>query len=164
MKAILSAVWHLFLSLDGIIYNLICYIFDIFYYLCGLQLFTDADYNKIVSKIYIVLGLIMMFVLAYSLLKAVINPDEFAKGENSFPKLIKNVIVSLVIIVILPTVFNVAFSIQNSLLNYDVIPQLILGTDDGAVDNNRTCHTCTREADPLSGEERHYGAYSDHER
>lgn len=134
MKAILSAVWHLFLSLDGIIYNLICYIFDIFYYLCGLQFFTDADYNKIVSKIYIVLGLIMMFVLAYSLLKAVINPDEFAKGENSFPKLIKNVIVSLVIIVILPTVFNVAFSIQNSLLNYDVIPQLILGTDDGAVD------------------------------
>lgn len=134
MKAILSAVWHLFLSLDGIIYNLICYIFDIFYYLCGLQLFTDADYNKIVSKIYIVLGLIMMFVLAYSLLKAVINPDEFAKGENSFPKLIKNVVVSLVIIVILPTVFNVAFSIQNSLLNYDVIPQLILGTDDGAVD------------------------------
>ena len=134
MKAILSAVWHLFLSLDGIIYNLICYIFDIFYYLCGLQLFTDADYNKIVSKIYIVLGLIMMFVLAYSLLKTVINPDEFAKGENSFPKLIKNVIVSLVIIVILPTVFNVAFSIQNSLLNYDVIPQLILGTDDGAVD------------------------------
>lgn len=134
MKAILSAVWHLFMSLDGIIYNLICYIFDIFYYLCGLQLFTDADYNKIVSKIYIVLGLIMMFVLAYSLLKAVINPDEFAKGENSFPKLIKNVIVSLVIIVILPTVFNVAFSIQNSLLNYDVIPQLILGTDDGAVD------------------------------
>ena len=75
MKAILSAVWHLFLSLDG----------DIFYYLCGLQLFTDADYNKIVSKIYIVLGLIMMFVLAYSLLKAVINPDEFSKGENSFP-------------------------------------------------------------------------------
>lgn len=134
MKAILSAVWHLFLSLDGIIYNLICYIFDIFYYLCGLQLFTDADYNEIVNKIYMILGLVMMFVLAYSLLKAVINPDEFAKGENSFPKLIKNVIVSLVIIVILPTVFNVAFSIQNSLLNYDVIPQLILGTDDGAVD------------------------------
>lgn len=134
MKTILSAVWNLFLSLDGIIYNLICYIFDIFYYLCGLQLFTDTDYNKIVSKIYIVLGLVMMFVLAYSLLKAVINPDEFAKGENSFPKLIKNVIVSLIIIVILPTVFNVAFSIQNSFLNYDVIPQLILGTDDGAVE------------------------------
>ena len=134
MKAILSAVWHLFLSLDGIIYNLICYIFDIFYYLCGLQFFTDTDYNEIVNKIYIILGLVMMFVLAYSLLKAVINPDEFAKGENSFPKLIKNVIVSLVIIVILPTVFSVAFSIQNSLLNYDVIPQLILGTDDSSVD------------------------------
>lgn len=130
MKTILSAVISLLLRLDGVIYNFICYIFDIFYYLCGLQLFTNDEYGDIVNRIYIVLGLVMMFVLAYSLLKAVINPDEFAKGENSFPKLVKNIIVSLVIIVILPTAFQICFNIQNSLLNYDVIPQLILGTDD----------------------------------
>ena len=130
MKTILSVVLSLFLSLDAIIYNLICYVFDIFYYLCGLQLFTDSEYSAIVSRIYVILGLIMMFVLAYSLLKAVINPDEFAKGENSFPKLVKNIIVSLVIIVILPTAFQICFSIQNSLLNYDVIPNLILGSQD----------------------------------
>ena len=130
MKTILSAVISLLLRLDGVVYNFICYVFDIFYYLCGLQLFTNDEYGDIVNRIYIVLGLIMMFVLAYSLLKAVINPDEFAKGENSFPKLVKNIIVSLVIIVILPTAFQICFNIQNSLLNYDVIPQLILGTDD----------------------------------
>ncbi len=119
--------WHLMLKLTGGIYNIICYIYDIFYFLCDFKLFDNDVYAEIVNNIYIVLGLIMTFVLAYSLLKAVINPDDFAKGEASFPKLIKNVVVSLVIIVILPTVFNVAFSIQNALLNNNVIPKLILG-------------------------------------
>ena len=71
----------------------------------------------------------MLFVLAYSLLKAVINPDDFAKGENSFPNLIKNVVVSLAIIILLPTVFTVVFNIQNAVLNNDTIPKLILGTN-----------------------------------
>lgn len=121
-------IWGVLLALDGGVYDFICYLFEIFYYLCGLQVFNDSDYNVLVQRIYIILGLIMMFVLAYSLLKAVINPDEFAKGETSFPKLIQNVVVSLAIIVFLPTAFTAAFSIQNSLLNYDTIPKLILGT------------------------------------
>lgn len=119
--------WHLMLNLTGGIYDLIGYIYNIFYFLCGFQLFSDSDYTDIVKKIYVILGIVMAFVLAYSLLKAVINPDEFSKGETSFPKLIKNVVVSLVIIVVLPTIFSVAFNIQNSLLNYNVIPKLILG-------------------------------------
>lgn len=125
-------IWGVLLAIDGGIYDFICYLFEIFYYLCGLQLFSDTDYNALIQRVYVILGLIMMFVLAYSLLRAVINPDEFAKGETSFPKLIQNVIVSLIIIVFLPTVFQTAFSIQNSLLNYDTIPQLILGEGSSA--------------------------------
>lgn len=71
----------------------------------------------------------MLFVLAYSLLKAVINPENFAKGEQSFPKLVQNVVVSLIIIAVLPTVFSVAFNIQSAVLNQDTIPKLILGED-----------------------------------
>lgn len=123
-------IWGVLLAIDGGVYDFICYLFEIFYFLCGLQLFSDTDYNSLVQKVYVILGLVMMFVLAYSLLKAVINPDEFAKGETSFPKLIQNVIVSLIIIVFLPTAFQMAFSIQNSILNYDTIPNLIL--DDGS--------------------------------
>ena len=122
----MATVWSVLLFLDGAIYDLICFLYDIFDYLSKLNIFKEADYQNIVNRVYIILGLIMLFVLAYSLLRAVINPDEFAKGETSFPNLIKNVVVSLVIIVILPTVFTVAFNIQNSILNNDVIPKLIL--------------------------------------
>lgn len=128
METILSAINNILFLLVGLIYNVICWVYDIFYFLCEFQLFGDEDYNQIVSRIYLILGVIMIFVLAYSLLKAVINPDEFSKGESSFPKLVKNIVISLAILTILPTVFNVAFSIQNSLLNYSVIQKVILGT------------------------------------
>lgn len=127
IESIVKAFYSIIVNLTGILYNWICDLFDIFYFLCGIQLFSDSDYNNIVQKVYVILGLVMMFVLVYSLLLAVIDPDKFAKGENSFPKLIQNVIVSLIIIVVLPTVFNAVFSFQNSLLKYEVIPKLILG-------------------------------------
>lgn len=117
------------MTIDGAIYDLVCGVYDIFFYLAKLNIFSEEHYQGIVSRIYVVLGLFMLFVLAYSLLKAVINPDDFAKGESSFPNLIKNVLISLVIIILLPTVFTVAFNIQNAILNNDTIPKLILGTD-----------------------------------
>lgn len=119
----------LLMWIDTIIYGFVDYVYDIFNALAKVNLFKTEDYQTIVSRIYVVLGLIMLFVLAYSLLKAVINPDEFAKGESSFPKLIKNVVVSLAIIAILPTAFIVAFNFQNAVLNKNTIPGLVFGVN-----------------------------------
>lgn len=130
----MATVWAILMIIDGAIYDLICYVYEIFYYLATLNIFTEEHYQGIVSRIYVILGLFMLFVLAYSLLRAIINPDNFAKDEQSFPNLIKNVVISLVIIVLLPTVFSVAFNIQNSVLNNDTIPKVILGLD-GANDD-----------------------------
>lgn len=123
----MSIVYNVFLFLDGMIYGLIDSIFDVFNFLAKVNLFSNENYMKIVRNVYMILGLIMLFALSYSLLKAVINPDEFAKGEQSFPKMIKNVIISLAIIAVLPTVFNFAFNLQNTILNQHTIPRLILG-------------------------------------
>lgn len=127
----MATINHWSIKIAAAIYDLICYIYDIFYFLCNIQLFENEDYEHIVNNIYIILGVIMAFVLAYSLLKAVINPDEFSKGESSFPKLVKNIVISLALIIVLPTVFSTVYSIQNSLLSYNVIPNLILGNSNG---------------------------------
>ena len=125
----MSYVYNLLLLIDGVIYTVVDYLFNIFYFFTQTNLFDRAEYKKIVTRIYIILGLVMLFVLAYSLLKAIINPDNFSKGENSFPKLIQNIITSLIIIVILPTIFSFAYSFQNTILNYQTIPKIILGTN-----------------------------------
>lgn len=117
----------LLMFIDTIIYRLVDYVYDIFNALAKVNIFDMNDYKTIVSRMYVILGMVMLFSLAYSLLKAVINPDEFAKGENSFPKLIKNVIISLAIIAVLPTAFSVAFNLQNTILNQNTIPKLVFG-------------------------------------
>lgn len=123
---ITSGLMSVLLFIDGIIYNFVRYIYEIFIFLAKINLFSEDDYNGIVQRIYIILGVVMLFVMAYSLLKAVINPDDFAKGDASFPNLIKNVVISLVIITVLPTIFTVAFNIQAAILNSDIIPKIIL--------------------------------------
>ena len=134
----------LLLTLDGIIYNFISWFYEIFMFLAKLNLFSNEDYESIVRRIYIILGIIMLFVLSYSLLKAIINPDEYAKGEKSFVNIVKNVLISLVIIVVLPTIFDVAFRVQTVIINYDVIGRIILNENvgRGAIDNGgRTIST-----------------------
>ena len=112
---------EILLEIDGIIYNLIDWVYGIFDFLARVNLFGEEQYNDIVGRIYIVLGVIMLFVLAYTLLRAIINPEEFSKGETSFGNLAKNIVVSMIIIVLLPTIFTVAFNIQNALLNTGTI-------------------------------------------
>ena len=123
----MAPIIKILLLIDGVIYDLIDSVYDIFDFLARLNIFGEDSYNDIVGRIYIVLGVIMLFVLAYTLLRAIINPDDFAKGEKSFPNLAKNVVISLILIVLLPTIFNVAFSMQNALLNTGTITKLILG-------------------------------------
>ena len=127
-----EALIKFLIFLDGSIYDLITYIYEIFLGLAKMNLFSNSQYEEIVNRIYVILGTVMLFFLAYALLRAVINPDEFAKGEMSFPKLIKNVLTSLVIIALLPTIFTYAFNLQNAILNNNTITKIVLGTNERA--------------------------------
>lgn len=125
----MGIISSILLLIDGVIYNTIKYIYNIFNFIAGVNIFNDAAYQDITAKIYTILGLIMMFVLAYTLLKAVMNPDDFAKGEKSFPNIIKNVIISLVLIVVMPAIFSFAMDFQASILNNNTIYKFVLGRE-----------------------------------
>ena len=138
----MATIFNILLTIDGAIYDLVDYIYDIFDFLAKINIFDNDMYSDITTKIYTILGLVMMFILAYTLLKAVINPDDYAKGEQSITKLIPNVLISLAIIVLLPTVFSFAMNFQAAVLNNDTIPNFILGetnqdnVEDGSIDND----------------------------
>ena len=123
----MQVIYNFLLFLDGVVYSLVDYVYDIFDFLAKLNIFDSEQYGEITGKIYIILGLIMMFVLSYSLLRAVMNPDDFAKGEKSFPNLIKNIIISLALIVVMPAIFEFATDFQMAILDNNTIPKFILG-------------------------------------
>ena len=70
------------------------------------QIFTSADYQKIANNVYIVIGVVSLFLIAYALLRAIVNPDNASKGEYSVGKIVPNILKVIVLIAFVPTFFT----------------------------------------------------------
>jgi len=128
IDGIVSFFYGILLSIDCIIYSFVSYVYQIFLVLAqGADIFDDKIINGFVNRLYIILGVVMLFIIAYSLLKNMVNPDEALKGKKSPINIIKDVIISVVLIAIIPTIFDFAFAFQNSLLINNTIGKIIVG-------------------------------------
>ena len=126
------------LSLDSAVYSFISFIYQIILVLAGTNIFEDTSViDGFVSRVYVIIGVVMLFLLAYSLLRALINPDEAFKGKNPPQKVILNVITSVVLIAFVPTIFSIAMGFQNSVLEQGTLAGIIMGSD-GASENAQT--------------------------
>ena len=128
-KHALSVGFHsILLWLDAIIYQFVAVMYDIFVLLARTNIFKDDFYRNFSQRIYSVLGVIMLFVLAYALLKALVDPEQLTKGEKGISKMVPTFVTSLVICGLLPSIFDFAYNIQNFILEKNTIGILVLGT------------------------------------
>lgn len=131
-----------FTFLDRIVYGLITVFYELFLYLANLDLFgmstLNDDPNNIIvnfsSRIYALLGIFMLFRVSFSILQYMVNPDDFSDKGKGFGKMITNILVSLVLIITVPYIFQKAFQIQGVILKDNFLGKLILGNVNS--DNN----------------------------
>ena len=147
------------LTLDGLVYNVIDWLYDIFVAIATIDVFSTEQetINKIVTNVYVILGVVMLFALAYSLLRAVINPENFSKGDTSFSKLMQNIVVSIIIIAILPMCFNFAYKFQSSILKNDTIPKILFGD---SITNPFTLQNTEDDPEPSPGRTLAYSIFN----
>lgn len=132
INGIASFFYTILLWLNAIIYSFISYIYNIFLILAGGgSIIDDTQIGDMVSRIYVIIGVIVLFLVAYSLLKSMVNPDEAFKGKKSPVNIIKDVLISIVLISIVPYIFDFAFEFQNSLLINNTIGKIIAGSPEG---------------------------------
>ena len=74
--SIINILYKILLSLDSIIYSLISWLYQVFNILASCQLFKSEFYTSLSQRIYVIIGVITLFILSYQLLLLVINPDE----------------------------------------------------------------------------------------
>lgn len=104
------------------IYKIAAGAFEVFMILASGQIISEDSYKVMLENVYVILGVIMLFIVAFSLLQMMINPDDQKKGASSIKKVIINLITSAIIMAVLPTVFTFAYDFQNSFINeYNVI-------------------------------------------
>lgn len=113
----------LFSAIDYFIYSSIEWvtqgIFDIAELRTNVTLVEDIR-----DKIYVILGIFMLFKISFSLISYMINPDTMNDKEKGVSKLISRTFTMLVMLMVLPTAFSLLYRAQTVFL--PMIPKLLL--------------------------------------
>ncbi len=125
---IMKAFYGIMLILDGIIYSLVSFLYKVFLVLAQARIFKIEIYTEIAERVQIILGVGMLFVLAYALLRAVVNPDDISDAKGvSVKGLVPNIIKTIVLIAIVPTLFTYAYKAQEIILTQNIIGRVVIG-------------------------------------
>lgn len=130
VEKIYDALDSLAAWLCQVIYQLIAYLYRLFYNLGDLRIINNENISPIYNRITLILGLVMLFFVIFQLIQYVINPDNFMDKEKGFGKVMIRMVVSVALIGIVPTLFDFAFELQSDILKNNLIPKIILGTKD----------------------------------
>ena len=128
---------------DSIIYSLIPEIFKVIYNLYDInQLFgcTVTESGGLCSNlqtllktmketIYSFLAIVMFFRVAFSLLTMLVDPNKINDREKGAEKLIINIMITLVLIVVVPTGFKIARQVQTKVIEDKMIERVISGDE-----------------------------------
>lgn len=106
------------------IYTIVSSAFRLFLVLAEGKIVAASAFSNIFNNVYVIIGVVMLFILAFALLKGMVNPDDKKQGASTVRKVITNLITSSIIVVLLPTIFSFAYDFQDSVLYYNVIGKL----------------------------------------
>lgn len=125
-KFVLGIFSAIFMAIDSMVYAVVNYTYTMFTYIAGARILDSNTLVDMANRVYIVIGVIALFLVAYALLTAIINPDNASKGENSLGKIIPNIAKAIVGIALVPTIFSYAYKIQKEVLCNNIIPRWLL--------------------------------------
>lgn len=129
-----SAFTNVMLYMSYGIYNMITWLYNVFVIIAKARFVTGETIQDLTSRLYLLVGIISLFLVAYSFLMVIVNPDNITKGKYATTAMVKNIILAVVTITFVPTVFNFSYAVQKSILDKDVIGRIILDKGAGQVD------------------------------
>ena len=129
MIFIQQQIRQLLFFLDNAVYSLISNAYELILYLANVNLVKNNDVLiGLISRVYLILGIFMLFKVSFSVIQYIIDPNAFSDSSKGFGKLITNTLVSLVLLVAVPSIFDELYDIQRIIIQSNAIPNLVLGT------------------------------------
>lgn len=113
--------------IDSVVFQLIESTYNLLMDIARATPFENEIFSTFASRIYALLGLFMLFKVSFSLIKYIVNPDEFNDKVKGGKKMVMNILIVLVLIVGTPMVFDMMRKVQDVILEENVMEKLILG-------------------------------------
>ena len=130
--SIKQALRTLSCTVAAVIYNFIVDLYNVFMYTARAEILESSFIQGIYNKVGMILGIFMVFKLSFSLIQSLVDPSKFTDEKKGFGGIIKRSVISIVLLGITPSIFNMAFDLQNLVVgsanNTDnIIYKLIVG-------------------------------------
>lgn len=122
-----TVFYELLLSMDAFLYKFFGWLYSIYLQIANVRLLTDQSYQDISNRIYVVVGILALFMVAYAILQNIISPDD-KKGSNGMA-ILKRVVIAFIAIFLVPSAFQFVYGLQNSVLSGNVIGNIINPAD-----------------------------------
>lgn len=127
-----------FFGIDQVVYGAISSIYDLLISIARTSIFTQADIIEMGEKIYKLLAVFMIFKVTFSLITYVVNPDEFSDKNKGVSKLSMNIVISLGLLILNPYIFNMAYKLQNIILEDNSLAMLIFENSSDSEEGEET--------------------------
>ena len=148
----------LFGMLDGIVYSLISTAYTLLVEIAHFRVFDDATLEDFATRIYAILGIVMLFKLSFSFINYMINPDSFTDKEKGIQNLIKNIIIMFAMLIMFPWVFEQLWGLQAAILDDNIIPRFVFGSVSSTSSTDKYIEECDDD-EVINNDTEHIGNY-----
>ena len=123
-----NAFYGILLTIDYVIYLAINICYQLFEVVSKVEVFSTENVGVISRRIYTIIGIVMLFVFAYNIILAIVDPDSLSKGEKSVKNIVQNTIISIVLVNLFPLICEYMQIFQNHIIENNTIGNLIMGS------------------------------------
>lgn len=123
-----NAFYGILLTIDYVIYLAINICYQLFEVVSKVEVFSTENVGVISRRIYTIIGIVMLFVFAYNIILAIVDPDSLCKGEKSVKNIVQNTIISIVLVTLFPLICEYMQIFQNHIIENNTIGNLIMGS------------------------------------
>lgn len=127
MKVLTPILTFIFAWIDSIVAKLITLTYKLLMSLANLTLYSENIVKVIGQRIGIILGIFMLFRVAVSLINYMISPEKFSDNKQGGGQLLKNIIVSLVLLATVNVIFESAYKVQKTVMESQIIEKIFFG-------------------------------------
>ena len=128
--------YGILLTIDYVIYLAINICYHLFEVVSEIEVFSAENVGAISRRIYTIIGIVMLFVFAYNIILAIVEPDSLSKGEKSVKNIVQNTIISVILVTLFPLICEYMQTFQNHIVDNNTIGNLIMGSTAGNKDTS----------------------------
>lgn len=117
-------------TFDKMFISFIGKFYEYFEMLISGELLTDTIVQGMMNRVYLIIGVIIVFRLMMLLINYIMNPSEVMDEKLGVNALVKRIIIGMILIIFMPQIFQYAFRIQDAILNDNIIENVIMSEKD----------------------------------